>query len=123
MYALREALANVCREGLQNSIERHINASNHFQMGIEALGLEMYVDNVNQRFPTINVIKVPDGINSQLIIDYALKKYFVISFCIYSIRVLFYEKQIFFSITQIFARNCRWTWSDKRQSISGRFNG
>lgn len=74
LYALREALANVCREGIQHSIERHINVSNRFQMGIKALGLEMYVDNVSQRFPTINVIKVPDGINSQLIIDYALNK-------------------------------------------------
>lgn len=75
LCALREALADICREGLCASIERHINSSKRFQMGVEALGLEMYIENSNLRLPAINVIRVPNGVNSRLVFDYAREKY------------------------------------------------
>lgn len=75
LCAFREALADICREGLHASIERHISSAKRFQKGVESLGLQIYVENPNLRLPTINVINVPNGVNSQLVFDYAMEKY------------------------------------------------
>jgi alanine-glyoxylate transaminase / serine-glyoxylate transaminase / serine-pyruvate transaminase len=61
-YALREALAVIEEEGLENRFARH--KANHaaFVQGLEAMGVEMLVAPADQLW-TLNTPKVPEGVN------------------------------------------------------------
>jgi alanine-glyoxylate transaminase / serine-glyoxylate transaminase / serine-pyruvate transaminase len=61
-YALREGLALIEEEGLQNRWERHRKAHLEFVRQIEAMGLEMLVPAQN-RIWNLNTPKVPKGID------------------------------------------------------------
>ncbi len=67
-YALREALAMVAQEGLENRWARH--RANHLALvaGIEGMGLRMLVEPEFRLWP-LNTIRVPEGIE-----DAALRK-------------------------------------------------
>ncbi|CAH3198860.1 unnamed protein product, partial [Porites evermanni] len=43
VYALRESLAILAEEGLENSWRRHHDTIEHFWTGLEKMGLEMFV--------------------------------------------------------------------------------
>ncbi|MCC6863005.1 MAG: alanine--glyoxylate aminotransferase family protein [Bryobacterales bacterium] len=61
-YGLREALAIIAEEGIENRWERH--RANHlaFVSGIQALGLRMHVAE-GRRLWTLNTPKVPEGVD------------------------------------------------------------
>jgi hypothetical protein len=59
-YALREALAIVREEGIENRWERHRRNHEAFVAGIEAMGLRMHVA-AGHRLWTLNTPRVPDG--------------------------------------------------------------
>jgi alanine-glyoxylate transaminase / serine-glyoxylate transaminase / serine-pyruvate transaminase len=59
-YALREGLALIAEEGLENRWERHRRNHEAFVAGIEAMGLEMHVA-AGHRLWTLNTPRVPDG--------------------------------------------------------------
>jgi alanine-glyoxylate transaminase/serine-glyoxylate transaminase/serine-pyruvate transaminase len=61
-YALREALIVILEEGLTNRWARHRRNSEAFAAGIEAMGLEMLILPAH-RLWTLNVVRVPDGID------------------------------------------------------------
>ncbi|HUI84837.1 MAG TPA: aminotransferase class V-fold PLP-dependent enzyme [Candidatus Binatia bacterium] len=61
-YALREALALIEEEGLQNRWERHRKAHLEFVKKIEALGLQMLVA-PDHRIWNLNTPKVPQGVD------------------------------------------------------------
>ena len=61
-YALREGLALIEEEGLENRWERHRKAHLEFVRQIEAMGLEMLVPPQN-RIWNLNTPKVPQGID------------------------------------------------------------
>jgi len=61
-YALREALALIEEEGLENRWERHHQAHLEFVKRIEALGLEMLVA-PQHRIWNLNTPKVPQGVD------------------------------------------------------------
>ncbi|MGA2905390.1 MAG: aminotransferase class V-fold PLP-dependent enzyme [Candidatus Korobacteraceae bacterium] len=61
-YALREALALLEEEGLENRWERHRKAHLEFVKKIEALGLEMLVA-PEHRIWNLNTPKVPQGVD------------------------------------------------------------
>lgn len=75
MYGLREALAQICREGLESVIKRHQNASDRLQIGLEKLGLKMFLKNKQHRLPTVNAILVPENVEWTKIVTYAIQKY------------------------------------------------
>ncbi|KAI9589081.1 serine--pyruvate aminotransferase, mitochondrial [Glossina fuscipes] len=75
LYGLREALAQVCAEGLKAFIHRHQQCSYRLQKGLKDLGLEMFVKNASERLPTITTIKVPFGIDWRKVIEYIMRKY------------------------------------------------
>ncbi|EDW00110.1 alanine--glyoxylate aminotransferase [Drosophila grimshawi] len=75
LYGLREALAHFCAMGLRNVVQRHQECSARLQLGIEELGLEMFVQEEKDRLPTVNTIKVPFGIDWRKVADYAMRKY------------------------------------------------
>lgn len=72
---MREALAGVSQEGLDEIIRRHEDTAAYLQTGLNRMGLEMYVQNAEYRMPTITAIKVPKGADWKAIIDYAANKY------------------------------------------------
>jgi alanine-glyoxylate transaminase / serine-glyoxylate transaminase / serine-pyruvate transaminase len=61
-YALREALALIAEEGVEQRWERHRRCHELFVKGIEAMGLRLHVPQ-GQRIPTLNTVCVPPGVD------------------------------------------------------------
>lgn len=61
-YALREALAAIQEEGVEQRFARHLQAHQSFVRRIEAMGVKMHVP-AGQRLTTLNTPRVPDGVN------------------------------------------------------------
>jgi len=72
LYALREALALVAEEGLENRWERHRRNHLAFVSGIEAMGLEMHVRQPGNRLWTLNTPRVPEGVDDAKVRQYLL---------------------------------------------------
>merc|ERR1712021_47802 len=77
LYGLREGLALVSEEGLENVWRRHRLCADYLQTGIKDLGLEMFVPDAKARLPTVNTIKIPDGINWQAVPAFCMKNHLV----------------------------------------------
>lgn len=75
MYGLREALAIFSAEGILASIYRHRACASQLQIGLESMGLEMFVDRLSDRLPTVNAVKLPLGVDWKAVSDYAMKQY------------------------------------------------
>ena len=73
-YALREGLAMVAEEGLENRWERHRRNHQAFVAGIEAMGLEMHVRNAADRLWTLNTPKVPEGVDDAKVRKFLLEE-------------------------------------------------
>jgi alanine-glyoxylate transaminase/serine-glyoxylate transaminase/serine-pyruvate transaminase len=73
-YALREGLAMVHEEGLENRWERHRRNHRAFVAGIEAMGLAMHVADAANRLWTLNTPKVPDGVDDAKVRQYLLEQ-------------------------------------------------
>ncbi len=73
-YALLEALLLIEEEGLQNRFERHLRNHRALVAGVEAMGLEMLVE-AEYRLPTLNTIRVPDGIDEAKVRGYLLETF------------------------------------------------
>jgi alanine-glyoxylate transaminase/serine-glyoxylate transaminase/serine-pyruvate transaminase len=71
LYALREGLALVAEEGLENRWERHRRNHVAFVAGIEAMGLKMHVAE-GHRLWTLNTPRVPDGVDDAQARQYLL---------------------------------------------------
>ncbi len=76
-YALKEGLALMTEEGLDNRIARHCAAHELFVKEIEALGLRMHVAR-GHRIPNLNTVVVPDGVDElavrkQLLTEYGIE--------------------------------------------------
>jgi alanine-glyoxylate transaminase / serine-glyoxylate transaminase / serine-pyruvate transaminase len=61
-FALREALALVAAEGLENRIARHAQNGQALQAGVAALGLNLATAE-GHRLPQLTCILIPDGID------------------------------------------------------------
>ncbi|MFH4982940.1 hypothetical protein AB6A40_009649 [Gnathostoma spinigerum] len=62
IYALREALATVIREGIDECIERHLRNSEVLTDALHSIGLSLFVKNPNFRLPCLTTVRVPDDI-------------------------------------------------------------
>jgi alanine-glyoxylate transaminase/serine-glyoxylate transaminase/serine-pyruvate transaminase len=62
LYALREGLALIREEGLENRWDRHRRNHQAFVAGIEAMGLRMHVAE-GHRLWTLNTPRVPEGVD------------------------------------------------------------
>ena len=74
LYALHEALLILRKEGLENAWKRH--AANHLKLraGLEAMGLEFYVEE-QFRLPQLNAVKVPAGVDEAAVRSLLLNEY------------------------------------------------
>jgi len=73
MYALREGLAILAEEGLENCWRRHRLCADRLHEGLAELGLELFVEDPDSRLPTVNTIKVPDGLDWKAVIGHCMK--------------------------------------------------
>jgi alanine-glyoxylate transaminase/serine-glyoxylate transaminase/serine-pyruvate transaminase len=73
-YALLEALELIDEEGLQNRFARHLKNHKALVAGVEAMGLEMLVK-PEYRLPTLNTVRIPDGVDDLKVRGYLLKKF------------------------------------------------
>lgn len=73
-YGLLEALHLIQEEGLDNRIQRHTRNHKALVAGVEAMGLEMLVA-PQHRLPSLNTVKVPEGIDDAKVRGYLLETY------------------------------------------------
>jgi alanine-glyoxylate transaminase/serine-glyoxylate transaminase/serine-pyruvate transaminase len=73
-YALREGLAMVAEEGLEQRCERHRRNHLAFVAGIEAMGLSMHVTDPANRLWTLNTPSVPAGVDDAKVRQYLLQE-------------------------------------------------
>jgi len=66
LYALREGLAAILEEGIEQRFARHASAHASFVRRVEALGLKMHVA-PGKRLHTLNTVCVPEGSDDQAI--------------------------------------------------------
>ena len=74
LYALDEALRILKREGLENSWERHSSNYRKLLSGIEAMGLEFYVE-AEYRLPQLNAVVVPEGVDEAAVRSFLLNEF------------------------------------------------
>ena len=74
-YALREGLAMVAEEGLEQRWARHRRNHEAFVAGIEAMGLEMQVRKPADRLWTLNTPCVPAGVDDGKVRAWLLEQY------------------------------------------------
>lgn len=72
-YALREGLALVAEEGREARWERHRRNHKAFVAGIEAMGLEMLVEEPHRLWP-LNTPRVPKGVDDAKVRQYLLSE-------------------------------------------------
>jgi alanine-glyoxylate transaminase/serine-glyoxylate transaminase/serine-pyruvate transaminase len=63
IYALHEALRVVLEEGLEASWERHRQNQAALIAGLEAMGIRQFVENPEDRLPTVTCVRIPAGID------------------------------------------------------------
>ncbi|MBZ5582740.1 MAG: alanine--glyoxylate aminotransferase family protein [Acidobacteriia bacterium] len=73
LYALREGLALIAEEGVENGWERHRRNHLAFVSGIEAMGLRMHVAE-GHRLWTLNTPCVPEGVDDARVRQYLLQE-------------------------------------------------
>lgn len=77
LYALHESLVILQEEGLENAWARHRLHHNALKAGLEAMGLNLVVEEA-YRLPQLNAVSIPAGVDdaqvrSQLLNDYSLE--------------------------------------------------
>ncbi|KAG5674233.1 hypothetical protein PVAND_004213 [Polypedilum vanderplanki] len=76
LYGLREAIAIFIENGgLEASWEKHGKVTRKFHSILEKNGLQLFIENAENRCPSVTSIKVPDNIDTHKIISYAMNKY------------------------------------------------
>lgn len=63
IYALHEALREVLEEGLEAGWERHRRNQAALVAGLEAMGISLFVQNTDDRLPTVTAVNIPEGID------------------------------------------------------------
>ncbi|XP_061593540.1 alanine--glyoxylate and serine--pyruvate aminotransferase a [Cololabis saira] len=72
-YSLRESLAVLAEEGLENSWERHQKMAEYFHAGLERMGLKLFVTEKRARLPTVTTIVAPHGYDWKEVTSYIMK--------------------------------------------------
>jgi alanine-glyoxylate transaminase/serine-glyoxylate transaminase/serine-pyruvate transaminase len=63
IYAVHEALRAVLEESLEAGWERHRQNQAALVAGLEAMGITLFVQNPDDRLPTVTAVNVPEGID------------------------------------------------------------
>ena len=72
---MREALAIVAEQGLDDMWKRHTARGKYLWAGLTEIGLEPYVTDPADRLITVNTIRVPKDIHAVKLIKFAMDKF------------------------------------------------
>lgn len=75
LYGLREALAQIIDEGLDLYKLRHAENAQSLREGLQNIGLELFVENPEQRLPTITSVRIPHGVKIEAVIKYMMERF------------------------------------------------
>jgi alanine-glyoxylate transaminase/serine-glyoxylate transaminase/serine-pyruvate transaminase len=75
LYGLRESIALLLEEGLDNVFARHHRLAEGTRAAVKAWGLELCARAPKWNSDTVSAIMVPSGINAAEIIDIAYRRY------------------------------------------------
>jgi alanine-glyoxylate transaminase/serine-glyoxylate transaminase/serine-pyruvate transaminase len=75
LYGLRESIAILLEEGLENVFARHHRLAEGTRAAVKAWGLELCARAPKWNSDTVSAIMVPSGINAAEIIDIAYRRY------------------------------------------------
>lgn len=75
IYGLRESINMLQEEGLDRVFERHQRIAQGVRQAVEAWGLKLCGHHPEQYSKTVSAIYVPDGFNSDTLVELAYKKY------------------------------------------------
>ncbi len=74
LYGLHEALRIVQEEGLENAWARHLKMHIALKAGLEAMGLNLIVDEAH-RLPQLNAVSIPEGVDDASVRGRLLNEY------------------------------------------------
>ncbi|MDX1810549.1 MAG: alanine--glyoxylate aminotransferase family protein [Gammaproteobacteria bacterium] len=74
LYAVHESLVMLQEEGLENAWQRHSMNHELLKAGLEAMGLQLLVDEAH-RLPQLNAVVVPEGIDEAVVRQRLLQNY------------------------------------------------
>jgi len=63
IYALREALAVIAEEGLENRFARHALNAQALHAGLQAMGMSLLVKDAAIRLPSLTTVNIPEGVD------------------------------------------------------------
>ncbi|ELK32660.1 PREDICTED: serine--pyruvate aminotransferase [Myotis davidii] len=72
LFSLRESLALIAEEGLENSWRRHRDVTAYLHGRLQGLGLQLFVKDPTLRLPTVTTIAVPAGYDWRDIVKYLI---------------------------------------------------
>ncbi|CAH1155952.1 unnamed protein product [Phaedon cochleariae] len=75
LSALRESLAMLAEEGLENVIKRHEICYERLAKGLQDLGLKFFVEEEKDRLITVTSLIVRDEFDHKEFLDFCMKKY------------------------------------------------
>ncbi|MGH7499613.1 MAG: aminotransferase class V-fold PLP-dependent enzyme [Gemmatimonadales bacterium] len=75
LYGLRESLAILFEEGLENVFARHHRLAEGTRQAVKAWGLELCARDPKWNSDTVSAILVPSGVNAAEVIDVAYRRY------------------------------------------------
>ncbi|CAN5875148.1 aminotransferase class V-fold PLP-dependent enzyme [soil metagenome] len=75
LYGLREAIAMLLEEGLENVFARHHRLAEGTRQAVKAWGLELCARKPEWNSDTVSAIMVPAGVNAAEVIDVAYRRY------------------------------------------------
>ncbi|KAK6484051.1 serine--pyruvate aminotransferase-like [Huso huso] len=75
LFSLRESLAILAEQGLENYWKHHQEMALYLHQGLEKLGLKLFVKDKDVRLPTVTTIAVPEGYDWRDITAYVMKNY------------------------------------------------
>ncbi|XP_077205336.1 alanine--glyoxylate aminotransferase isoform X1 [Paroedura picta] len=74
-FGLREGLAILTEQGLENSWHNHKETSSYLCEGLQKLGLQLFVKEPEARLPTITTVSVPKGYDWKEITEYIIRNH------------------------------------------------
>lgn len=75
LYGLREALAQIVDEGLELFKLRHSENSQRLREGLQNIGLELFVENPEQRLPSITAVRIPHGVKLDAVLKHMMERF------------------------------------------------
>ncbi|KAJ8918576.1 hypothetical protein NQ315_013081 [Exocentrus adspersus] len=75
LAAIRQALVDLCEEGIENAWARHQKCSDLFVEKIKKLGMWHFVEKPENRFSGVNCVCLPKDVNWRELVEYVLTKH------------------------------------------------